>query len=150
MRPAKFVNIMINGNLYYSKIKADLGQYLVNKEQFSWDIRVSPNFTIAKNIRIQATGVYRSGNLRLQGSSQAVYFINLFARADFFKRKLSVNIGIQDIFNWQDQKSRTNTPTLTGNSEYKYVTRYISAGITVRLGKIELENKVKTGNEGVN
>lgn len=144
-RPADFVTIILNGNGYYNHIQSEYKGYSVDKEQFSWDVKLSPTFTFLKNYKIQVTGIYKSSTQTLQGESGSDYYINAFIRADFFKRKLSVNIGMQDIFNWQKNNSKTNTLNYSGTSSSKNISQYVSAGITWRFGKIEMEHQVKTG-----
>jgi len=52
---------------------------------------------------------------------------------------------MQDVFNWQKNNSITNTLNYTGTSSSKNLTQYITAGITWRFGKIEMEKDVKKG-----
>lgn len=144
-RPADFVTIILDANGYYNHIQSEYNGYSVDKEQFSWDVKLSPTFTFLKNFKAQVTGIYRSSTQSLQGESKPDYYINAFIRADFFKRKLSVNIGMQDIFNWQKNNSTTNTRYYTGTSSSKNITQYVSVGITWRFGKMEMEQNVKTG-----
>jgi outer membrane receptor protein involved in Fe transport len=144
-RPADFVTIILDGNGYYNHIQSEYKGYSVDKEQFSWDVKLSPTFTFLKNFKAQITGIYKSSTQSLQGENSSDYYINAFIRADFFKRKLSVNIGMQDIFNWQNDNSTTNTLNYSGTSSSKNISQYVSAGITWRFGKIEMEHQVKTG-----
>jgi len=152
LRPAKFINITANANLYYLKIKADvapmnLEPYKVRRENMSWDSKLSANFTIHKTIQWQVMGIYRSESKTVQGSTDPVYYINSSLRSDFFNRKLSINLGVQDLFDWQKTKGTTNTPTYSGSNNSKYITRYMTFGITLRFGKIEMEQETKTGQD---
>ncbi|MCK9617618.1 MAG: outer membrane beta-barrel family protein [Lentimicrobiaceae bacterium] len=151
-QPAKFISLMANANLYNLKISAhmktsDTSSYDIDRDNFSWDGKLSCNLTIVKTVKWQITGIYRSENKSLVGSSDPVYYINTSIRSDFFNRKLSVNVGVQDIFDWQKTKGTTSTPTYSGSSSNKQVTRYLTAGITLRLGKIEMEKEMKTGQD---
>lgn len=152
LRPTKFINITANANLYYLKIKADvapmnLEPYQVKRENLNWDSKLSANFTIHKTVQWQIMGIYRSKSKTVQGATDPVYYINTSLRSDFFNRKLSVNLGVQDIFDWQKTKGTTSTPTYSGSSNSKYITRYMTFGITLRFGKIEMEQETKTGQD---
>jgi hypothetical protein len=72
-------------------------------------------------------------------------------RADFFKRKLSAYVNVQDIFNWGKKigsgSSNIGPYLLSESNSYTLNSRYISAGITLRFGKMELENRTKEGSE---
>ena len=58
---------------------------------------------------------------------------------------------MQDIFNWGKTigsgSSNTNPYLLSESNNYTLNSRYISAGITLRFGKMELENRSKEGSE---
>ena len=103
----------------------NLEPYKVRRENLNWDSKLSANFTIHKTIQWQVMGIYRSESKTVQGSTDPVYYINSSLRSDFFNRKLSINLGIQDIFDWQKNKRITNTPTYSGSSNSKYITRYM-------------------------
>ena len=148
LRPVKFLNLIFNGNGYYLDYKAEFPAYTISRSSFAWDTKLSATFSFLKTAQIQITGVYKSSTISLQGKNFPDYYINAFFKADFFKRILSVNIGVQDIFNWQNDQSEINVPGYSGSDEFKRVTRYLRAGITLRLGKIEMESQVKTGQGG--
>jgi len=77
-RPVDFLTIILDGNAYYNYIKTNYENYSVNKEQFSFDVKLSPTFTFLKNFKAQVTGVYRSSTQYLQGTSKPNYYINAF------------------------------------------------------------------------
>jgi hypothetical protein len=81
--------------------------------------------------------------------SRARYWFNIGARSDFFKRKLSVFVNIQDLFNWGARigsgSENTNPYYWSENTNKMLNSRYISAGITLRFGKMELEKNAKEG-----
>jgi len=147
LRPMKSLNIMITNNVYNKIIDADLGMYKVYKNDFSFDNRTTVMYTLKKLYTIQLMGYYRSSNLNIQGTSDPLYYINATVKADLFKKKLSVRLGVQDIFNWQKELKKTTTPTVISSSSSKSTTQFFTAGITFRFGKIELESKAKGGGQ---
>ena len=98
-----------------------------------------------------ASANYSSPTISLASERKARYFINGGVRADFFKRKLSAYINVQDIFNWGKTigsgSSNTDPYLLSETTNRVLNSRYISAGITLRFGKMELENRSKEGSE---
>lgn len=80
---------------------------------------------------------------------KARYSLNFGLRSDLFKRKLSLFVNVQDVFNWGGRfgSGSVNTnPYLLNNSTNKMLnSRYVSAGITLRFGKMELEKKAQEG-----
>lgn len=71
--------------------------------------------------------------------------ISLGMSADFFDRRLSLYLNANDIFNWSDWASHSINPYNSSNNEFKWKSRYITFGATLRLGKMELEGCAKTG-----
>ena len=90
-------------------------------------------------------GFYRSKTSTLQGHSNGMLFANASLRADFFDRKLSIHISVQDMFNSQKSKSETNTPSIYSVSESWSNSQYVLMGLTFRIGKIEMEKEQKRG-----
>ena len=80
---------------------------------------------------------------------KARYFLNMGLRSDFFKRRMSVFVNVQDIFNWGatigSGSSNTNPYYLSDSTRKMLNSRYISAGVTFRFGKLELERDAKEG-----
>lgn len=144
-RPKPNINVMINGNFYNKDIYADLGSYVVSKNQFSYDGKLIINGMFLKNYQIQMMGFYKSKNPTLQGSSKEMLFVNASLRADFFKRKFSVSLSAQDLFDTQTSNEFTETPTLVSNDKSWSNSRYYVIGLTFRFGKIELEKEQKSG-----
>ena len=119
LRPLKSLNIMMTNNVYNKIIDADLGMYKVYKNDFSFDNRTTVMYTIKQLYTLQLMGYYRSASLNIQGTSEPLYYINATLKADLFKKKLSVRFGVQDIFNWQKDLKKTDTPTIISSSSSK-------------------------------
>ncbi|MBN2730329.1 MAG: outer membrane beta-barrel protein [Bacteroidales bacterium] len=138
--PKPMFRIMLNTNLYNKDIYADLGDYVVDKEDFTWDSKLI--FMLNMGIfRLNIMGIYRAADQNLTGSVDDNYFINATASADLLKRKLSLRLGMMDVFNMMERTSNTSTPTYISLSSSKRKSQYLTFGITFRFGKLELEQK---------
>jgi hypothetical protein len=91
--------------------------------------------------RLNIMGIYRAADQNLTGSVDDNYFINATASTDLFKRKLSLRLGMMDVFNMMERTSNTSTPTYISLSSSKRKSQYLTFGITFRFGKLELEQK---------
>lgn len=152
-RPSGFINVRLYANLY------DYGYYfehplsgqVFSKDTISWSARLNCWVKLWNKFQVFASANYSSPTISLASERKARYFINCGVRADFFKRKLSAYINVQDIFNWGKTigsgSSNTNPYLLSETNTYTLNSRYISAGITLRFGKMELENRSKEGSE---
>lgn len=153
IRPSGFFNIRLYVNLYdygYTFQLPEKDFYLSN-HKVSWSARLNCWVKLWDRLQVFASANYSSPTISLAAERDARYNINCGVRADFFKRKLSAFINVQDIFNWGatvgSGSSNTNPYLLSQSNSYTVNSRYISAGITFRFGKLELENRAKQGTE---
>lgn len=79
-------------------------------------------------------GIYRAAAANLQGSSEDTYFVNANL-TQTFSRKSPIRLGMQDIFNWQESNTITNTPTYYSEDYSKNRSQFLTFGITIRLWK---------------
>ena len=152
-RPSGFLNVRLYTNVYdygYSFVHEASGLNL-NNHKVSWSTRLNCWVKLFDKYQVFASANYSSPTISLASERKARYFLNCGVRADFFKRKLSAYINVQDIFNWGKTigsgSSNTNPYLLSENNNRTLNSRYISAGITLRFGKMELENRSKEGSE---
>lgn len=145
-RPAAFVNVRFYANMYDSYYEYLEGDVLKSNESFSYSFNLNVNAKLWNKINVYASGRYRSPTQSLYAENKATYNFDCGVRADFFKRKLSIHISVWDLFNWNKQENVINNPYYTSYNSNKVLnSRSISAGITFRFGKMELENRAKTG-----
>ncbi len=75
--------------------------------------------------------------------------MNFGARSAFFNRTLSVFVTVQVLFTWGAfsgfGSENTNPYYLSSSTNKMLNSRYISAGVTLRFGKLELERNAKEG-----
>ena len=153
-RPTAFFNLRFNANIYnygYSIHYERLGQepYTDKKWQYSMSLNLWTKLFGRYKLNVSAS--YTSPTIGLLSTNGAQYRLNAGIRADFFKRKLSAFINVQDIFNWGkrigNERNNTNPYYIRESLTRTLDSRYISAGITLRFGKMELESKTKSGSE---
>ena len=153
-RPSGFFNLRLYANIYdygYSMQYDKLGQDPYTDSKWSYSFRLNMWTKVWNRYQIHASANYTSPTLGLMSTRSARYWVNMGVRADFFNRKLSAYINIQDIFNWGKnigQASSNTNPYFLSESKLRTLnSRYISAGITLRFGKMELEKNTQSGSE---
>ena len=151
-RPSGFINVRLYTNLYDYGYSFDQGEKgILANHRVSWSVRLNTWVKLFNQYQVFASANYSSPTISLAAERKARYYLNFGVRADFFKRKLSAFINVQDIFNWGKTigsgSYNTNPYLLSESSNYTLNSRYISAGITLRFGKMELENRSKEGSE---
>ena len=157
-RPSGFFNVRLYANLYdygyrmeYDRVD-EFGniEHKVNEnDKWSWSVRVNTWAKLFDRLQVTASANYNSPTIGLMSERKARYFLNMGLRSDFFKRRLSVFVNVQDIFNWGAEigsgSSNTNPYYLSDSTRKMLNSRYISAGFTLRFGKMELERQAKEG-----
>ena len=152
-RPTGFFNVRLYANLYNYGYRMQYerdGVMQVNEnDKWSWSVRLNAWAKIYDQYMLTMSANYNSPTIGLMSERKARYFLNMGARSDFFKRRLSVFVNVQDIFNWGGRygsgSTNTNPYYLSDNTNRMLNSRYISAGITLRFGKMELEKKMQEG-----
>lgn len=153
-RPTAFFNLRFDANIYhygYSIHYEKLGKEPYADDNWQYSMSLTMWAKLYKRYNINTSASYTSPTIGLLSSKGAQYRLNAGVRADFFKRKLSAFINIQDIFNWGKRigngSGNTNPYHISEGLSRTLNSRYISAGITMRFGKMELESKTKNGSE---
>lgn len=157
-RPTGFFNVRLFANVYnygykmvYDRIDefGNIDHRDDENDKWSYSIRINAWAKIFDQYMLTMSANYNSPTISLMSERKARYFLNMGVRSDFFKRRMSVFVNVQDIFNWGAKygsgSANTNPYYLTDSTRKMLNSRYISAGITFRFGKMELEKTAKEG-----
>ena len=140
-RPTGFFNVRFNASLF---------NYGYNYNDFS-DSKLSYSFRLnlwAKvwnKLELFANGSYSSPRLGLYSLTNANKRFDFGVSSDFFNRQLSVNLTVNDIFGWSEWGSNTTAPQYQTTGSQRFNSRFVSLGLTWRIGKMELEGKARQG-----
>ena len=146
-RPTAMFNMRLYANVYdyYFETKFNKNDEIIKDNSIVYSVRLNLWTKLWNKLEIHASGNYRSPQQSLFAERHANYSINCGLRADFFDRKMSVHINVNDIFNWNKWDNNVTNPYYQSYSSFKYNSRSISAGLVFRFGKMELERKAQTG-----
>jgi len=141
-----FMNIRLNAGIYqYHNETLFREDKIVITDNFCYNFQLNFWAKLWKFLEVNASGYYRSKTKGVYVEYAPTYSINCGLRSDFWDKKISVYLNVQDIFNWGRERSNNTNPYYVYYHSTKYNSRFISAGVTFRFGKIELENQAKTG-----
>ena len=144
-RPTGMFNMRLYANIYDYYYETKFNDELIKDNSLVYSMRLNVWAKLWNKLEIHASGNYRSPRQSLFAESLANYSINCGLRADFFDRKMSVHINVNDIFNWNRWDNNTTNPYYISYSSFKFNSRSISAGLVFRFGKMEFERKAQTG-----
>lgn len=140
-RPSAFFNVRFNASLYNYGYNYD--DFKDNK--LSYYFRVNLWAKLWKRLEVFANGRYSSPRLGLYSLSNASKSIDFGFSSDFFERRMTVNLSVNDIFGWSEWGSNTTAPQYKTTGSNRFNSRFVSLGLTFRFGKMELESKARQG-----
>ena len=111
----------------------------------SWSARLNVWAKLWGWLEVFANAHYSSPRLGLYSMSVANKGVDFGVSSDFFNRRLSVNLNVRDIFGMAEWGQNTIAPNYQTTGSHRYDSRYVSLGLTWRIGKKELESKASQG-----
>ncbi|MBR3529617.1 MAG: TonB-dependent receptor [Bacteroidales bacterium] len=140
-RPTGFLNVRFNASLF---------NYGYNYNDFSdskvsYSLRLNVWAKLWNRLEVFANARYSSPRLGLYSLTNANKGLDFGCSSDFFERKMSVYLNINDIFGWSEWGSNTTAPQYQTTGSNRFNSRFVSLGLTFRFGKMELESKARQG-----
>lgn len=90
--------IIGSATLYNYWLVGEINGKNVDQSSTNFDSRLNLDMKLAKNTRLQLTGIYRGATASAQGTRDPMMFANAALKQDFFKNNLTATLQIQDIF----------------------------------------------------
>ncbi|MBP3763185.1 MAG: outer membrane beta-barrel protein [Bacteroidales bacterium] len=140
-RPTAMFNLRFNASVF---------NYAYEYQGFSdskvsWSARLNLWAKLWNKLEVFANAHYSSPRLGLYSLTNANKGIDLGCSADFLDRKLSVYFNVNDIFGMAEWGENTTAPQYQTTGGQRFDSRFVSLGITWRIGKMELESKARQG-----
>jgi outer membrane receptor protein involved in Fe transport len=140
-RPTGFFNIRFNASVFNYGYDYDGDK----DSRVSWSARVNLWAKLWEKLEVFANARYTSPRLGLYSLSNAQKSIDFGVSSDFFDRQLSLFLNVNDIFGWSEWGSNTTAPSYQTTGSTRFNSRFVSVGLTWRIGKMELESKARQG-----
>ena len=87
---------------------------------------------------------YATAQASLLSRSQPLFTTDLGLSADLIDRHLSLYLNVKDLFASKIESSVGTNPYLSSDYHTRYSSRYISLGLSLRFGKMELESRARS------
>lgn len=141
-------NVSLNGRLNdnWYRVQVRPGEW-VEDAMTSWRVYLDGRAKIFNLVWLSLNGYYnsRGHGWSLLEINEPRWGMDFSASADFFDRKLSVYLNVNDIFNTAHWNSTSINPYSPSTDNYTYNSQYISFGVTLRFGKMDLADRSKEG-----
>lgn len=141
-------NVSLNGRLNdnWYRVQVRPGEW-IEDAMTSWRVYLDGRAKLFNLVWVSLEGYYnsRGHGWSVLEISEPRWGMDFSASADFFDRKLSVYLNFYDIFNTANWNSTSINPYSPSTDNYTYNSQYISFGITLRFGKMDLGDSSKEG-----
>ena len=146
-RPSGNFNIGFNGGVNYSQLEAITNGVLIKNDGFNFRGSLNSRLTLWKDAAVNANWGLYSSSIQLQGSSSAYSYTSIGFSQYFLKKKLSLNLSVNDPF-VKEQKyiNDSYTTDYKMHSEYIRPSRSLRVSLTYNFGKMNVSvKKAKRG-----
>lgn len=132
-RPTKWWNFNASFDFFSQKQRGFVGTENVEVTNTAWNARMNNNLTATQNLTFSVFGFYRGTNKTLQFEMKPMYFVNVGARYSFAKKKGTLSLNLNDIFNTMQFAFDGDRPfRQTGDFNWESNTIYV--GLAYRFG----------------
>ena len=146
LRPTDFMNVRFYANLYDDYYRV---QYRPNhwqeSEMLCYSLRLNFWTKLWDKLQLFANAVYRSRTQTLLTEVDPYFTVDCGISTDLFDRRLSLFLNVNDIFNTVRTGGESVNPFNPSVSESTITSRYISFGLTWRIGRTEMESQQTHG-----
>ncbi|MDL2297056.1 TonB-dependent receptor [Bacteroidales bacterium OttesenSCG-928-B11] len=135
-------NMQYNLGFDFGQSQYDYVEKRVFKNTYSGWFYFNQSFTILKNYFLELSGYGNPPSEDLFGKTDARITINAGARALFLKKKLSIRLSINDIFNngfWRENYTYPNGMQTTG--EWMWESRSVWLTCSYQFGKQDIKSR---------
>jgi hypothetical protein len=94
----KWLSVNASISSFHYRISGELNDESIDRESTNWSGRMNTSFKFSNNSRLQIQGFYRGPSVSAQGETKAMIFSNVAYKQDFFNKKLTATLSIQDPF----------------------------------------------------
>ncbi len=147
-RPAKWINLTGSATFYNYRLNTILANDTISRNTNTWSSRMNVIFNFGPNTRFQISGDYRAPSVSAQGTTTAMYGMNLAIKQDFLKNKLSVSLNVRDVFATYNRGFTTSSPGLYSQITMWREAPVVMLNLTYRLNNYKKDTKKDSNGNG--
>ena len=147
-RPTAMFNLRLSARAvhmgYHSQFRP--GEW-VDDDLWAGNLRLNVWGKLWNVLQVFGNANYTTRQISFLSSYDPFFTTDLGVSADLLDRHMSLYLSVKDIFNTYSSSSANTNPYISSSNTTRYSSRYITFGVTVRLGKMELESKARLKSE---
>jgi outer membrane receptor protein involved in Fe transport len=137
--PVKGLDIMLDGNVFYTDILIDTGLVphdgTTQNSGISYVIKAIISYKLPWGLAAQVNGNYEAPKPVAQGHTLPLYWVDLSASKDFGIAVLT--LAVSDVANTKIYSTYYSTPTYNETVTHRRDPRYARLGVTFKFGKMD-------------
>ena len=137
----KIFTTNISTDIFYNQIDASNLGYSSKKSIISWSGNITLDINLTNELLFQLNSNYRSARLTPQGEFHPRFVVNIGAKQELIKGKLSLLMTLSDLFNSLKREIDVNTSKLIENSIAARDSRIFYLGLTYNFGTQSKKSK---------
>ncbi len=132
--------IIASGTYYRYWMKGEINGEEVNQKSNNFDSRLNLDMKLAKNTRMQLTGVYRGPSVSAQGKREGMIFSNASLKQELFDNKLTATLQVQDIFGTMKFKGSSYGPNFSNSYSNKRESQVVQLTLSYKINNFKSKN----------
>lgn len=142
-RPNAFLNVRFNGSVFYDYLNLQFrdGTESYRSGMWCYSLRLNAWVKLWNQVQLFGNVYYNSPTQSLFSTTLSRKGIDIGANADLLRHRLSINLCMKDIFDWNGWSTTSSNPYFASDVDVKMLSRYASLGLTFRFGQMELERE---------
>ncbi|MBN8822772.1 MULTISPECIES: TonB-dependent receptor [unclassified Spirosoma] len=123
------------GEFYYAHFSSPALQ--VQNSGWLWQFTLNLAYQLPRQFTVQANGIYSTGWVLLQGKNSAWYDYSLAVRKEFWDKKASLTLGVNNPFTYPfRQQNDSQSSTFRAHTANQYFTRSVKLTFSWQFGQI--------------
>jgi len=149
---AKWWNNMASFSYFATDIKGNDGISEKTNNSSSWTAKIMSNISIPNIVDVQLAYNYFGRRVMLQGSMEPLHMFNVAVKRDFFNKRFSVMLRLQDVFKTMKFEHQSSGPGFESHFNHDRESRVLFITLSYKFGTDMKEKKKirKTDDENNN
>jgi len=141
-------DIYLLGNLYDYRIEGELRGQSFAEQRFTWNVRFNNTFKITPTLLFQMNLRYNSPSVSAQGSRSGYFVTNLALRKDFFDRRFSATLEVDDLLNTAEREYESFGPDFRSYGYHLHDAPILMLNLRYNLNQSRRDEQRSPGNGG--
>ena len=144
--------LLVNSSisLYRYKIENDSDEGYVERESMNIDGRFNSIVKFSQGSRMQLTGNYRGPSVSAQGETKGMFYTNMSYRQDFWNKKLTATLSVQDILGTAKREGTSSGTNFSSIYSFKREPRILMLTLSYRINNYKMDESASSGNNEIN